>query len=62
VLDKAFLVVGHLVAVKMVVGVDRVDVRHPQAAQRHEIVSLVEALQNTLFYVDVLCNVFENFV
>jgi hypothetical protein len=60
VLDKALLVVGHLVAVKMVVGVHHVDVRHPHAAQRHQVVSVVEALQNPLFYVDVLLKVSEN--
>jgi len=35
-------------------------VRHPQAAQRHQVVSLVEALENPLFYVDVVLNVVEN--
>lgn len=61
-LNLALFVVAHLVAVKMVVRVDHVNVRHPQAAQRHQIVSLVEALENHLFYVDVVLNIVENII
>jgi len=60
VLNLAIFIVGQLIAVKMVVGVDHVNVRHPQAAQRHKVVSLIETLKNRLFYLNVILYVVEN--
>lgn len=58
VLYEATLVVDELVAVQVVGGVDGVNVRHPDAAERVQVVVSLEALNHILLYLDVIHSVF----
>lgn len=58
-LYEAVLVVNELIAVQVVSRINRMDVRHPDATQRRQVVIGVETLYHTLLDLDVFGGVFQ---